>query len=71
MITIKTLKDNSAELHIKEGTPYTTYLLGIEMLIESLLNEVPTITIDYVLDDIKKIYVGDCCNKGEENEKDI
>lgn len=59
MIRIKTLKENEAELHVKEGTPYITYLLGIEMLIESLLNQNPTITIDDLLDILKKMYIGD------------
>lgn len=71
MITIRTLEKNVAELNVKEGTPHTTYLLGIEMLIENLLNQVPTMTIDDILSDLKRIYIRDCYNKGEENEKDI
>lgn len=63
MITIKTIDDNIAELHIEKGTPHVTYLLGIEMLIESLLKQVPTMTIDDVLCDLKRIYKRDNLKK--------
>lgn len=59
MITIKTIDSNNAELHIEKGTPHTTMLLGIEMLIEALLKEVPNETIDDLLDDLKRIYIRD------------
>lgn len=64
MITIKTIEGNgngygSAEINIKPKTPYTTMLLGAEMLIEELLKEKSEFTIDKVLDDIKRIYVRD------------
>lgn len=63
MITIKTdktTKNGGAELHIAKGTPYTTILLGTEMLIEVLVNEhTPNNDIDLVLDDIKRIYERD------------
>ena len=72
MITIKTIDKNNAELHIKEGTPHITMLLGIEMLIETLLQESSLdLTIDMLLQDLKKIYNRD--NKGvknNENEED-
>lgn len=65
MITIKTDKlNNGAELVIKEKTPYTTILLGAEMLIEVLVKEhTPNNDINWVLDDIKRIYERD--NKNE------
>lgn len=61
MITIKTIDDNNAELKIDEGTPHTTILLGIEMLIETLIQETSAkdITIDKVLEDLKRIYERD------------
>ena len=61
MITIKTIDDNNAELKIDVGTSHTTILLGIEMLIEALMDETSAkgITIDNVLEDLKKIYERD------------
>lgn len=59
MITIKTIDNNNAELTIKKGTPHITYLLGIEMLIESLLKQVPSMSIDDILSDLKRIYERD------------
>lgn len=65
MITIKTLENESAELKIKKGTPHTTMLLGIEMLIEALMNESSLkLSIDDLLSDIKRIYERD--NKKDE-----
>lgn len=67
MITIKTDKKNKtggAILNIKKGTPYTTMLLGAEMLIEVLIKEhTPNNDINWVLEDIKRIYERD--NKKE------
>lgn len=64
MITIKTVKGEneygSAELHIAKGTPHVTYLLGIEMLIESLINQCSAnLDIDTILEDVKRIYLRD------------
>lgn len=61
MITIKTTKDKwtEAEIKIDKNTPHTTMLLGIEMLIEALLKEVPEQNIDDLLADIKRIYERD------------
>ena len=63
MITIKTDKTNKhggAEITIAKGTPYTTMLLGAEMLIECLVKDhTPNNDIDWVLDDIKRIYERD------------
>ena len=65
MITIKTV-DNDAELSIEKGTPYTTMLLGIEMLIETLLSYTEE-NIDNLLSDLKRIYVRDNGDKDVEN----
>lgn len=64
MITIKTTKDEneycSAELHIAKGTPHLTYLLGIEMLVEALLQQTSAnLDIDKVLEEVKRIYLRD------------
>lgn len=60
MITIKTIDSNNAEIKIKKGTPNMTMLLGIEMLIETLLkNSSADLTIDILLNDLKRIYLRD------------
>lgn len=66
MITIKTENNNEASLNIKEGTSYTTMLLGIEMLIEALLEELPTQNIEDLLSDLRRIYLRD---KGDINDR--
>lgn len=67
MITIKTIDDNNAEINIPKGTKNTTILLGIEMLIEALLEQSSVnLTIDDLLDDLKRIYLRD---NGGNNEK--
>ena len=65
MIVIKTQKNNNAILKIKQGTPYTTILLGCEMLMEALINQTK-IDVDLVLEDLKRIYLRD---NGEKNGK--
>jgi hypothetical protein len=60
MITIKTVDKNNAELIIAPKTPHTTMLLGIEMLIEALIeNSSANLNIDDVLSDLKRIYLRD------------
>ena len=64
MITIKTIKGENeyggAELYIEKGTPHVTFLLGIEMLIEALINESSAdLNIDRILEDVKRIYLRD------------
>lgn len=59
MITIKTINQNKAELHIAEKTPHITILLGIEMLIEELMKYNVCNTIDDLLYDLKRIYTRD------------
>ena len=64
LITIKTINENNAELKIEKGTPHTTMLLGIEMLIEALLEEGKhELTIDNLLKDLKSIYERDNRNE--------
>ena len=66
MITIKTIDDNNAEINISKGTKHTTILLGIEMLIEALMEQSSAnLTIDDLLDDLKRIYIKD---NGDKNE---
>ena len=65
MITIKTIDNNNAELHIEKGTNNTTILLGIEMLIEALLDTTDN-NIDDLLEDLKRIYIRD--NKEKNND---
>jgi len=60
MITIKTVDENNAELVVAKGTPHTTMLLGIEMLIEALIEDSSAnLNIDDVLSDLKRIYLRD------------
>ena len=59
MITIETIDENNAKLKIEKGTPSITILLGIEMLIETLIKDKPDLTIDYLLEEIKRIYERD------------
>ena len=47
MITIKEIDKNNAEIKIDKCTPHITMLLGIEMLIEALI-ESSNINIDYL-----------------------
>ena len=60
MITIKTIPDKTgrAEIHIPKDTPYTTMLLGCEMLIEALI-DLHCCNIDEILSDLKRIYERD------------
>lgn len=60
MITIKTIDKNNAELIVAKGTPHTTMLLGIEMLIETLIKDSSgNLNIDDVLADLKYSYERD------------
>lgn len=66
MITIKTVDKNNAELIVAKGTPHTTMLLGIEMLIETLIKDSSgNLNIDDVLADLKYSYERD----NKENQK--
>lgn len=59
MITIKTLDNDRAELRIDKGTPNTTILLGVEMLVEHIVNSNDLMDIDFVLNELKRIYLRD------------
>lgn len=68
MITIKMIDDNNAEINIPKGTKHTTILLGIEMLIEAVMEQsIINLTIDDLLDDLKWIYLRD--NGGKNGQK--
>ena len=58
MIIIKEIDKNNAEIKIDKSTSHITMLLGIEMLIEALI-ESSNINIDYLLSDLKRIYLRD------------
>lgn len=58
MIIIKEIDKNNAEIKIYKSTSHITMLLGIEMLIEILI-ESSNINIDYLLADLKRIYLRD------------
>lgn len=64
MITIKTVDNNKAELIIQKGTPNTTILLGVEMLVEYITNSNDLKDIDFVLNELKRIYLRD--NEGKD-----
>ena len=71
MVTIKTIDKNNAELKVQPNTPHTTILLGVEMLVEMLLDEVPSMTIDDLLDDIKRIYIRDNKEKVSNRKEEV
>lgn len=63
MITIKTLENEQAEIAIEKGTDSITIFLGIQMLIETLMEQELGLTIDGLLEDLKTIYLRDNNNK--------
>lgn len=69
MIEIKQTKDRDAVMTVKKGTKHTTMILGIEMLIECLLDERKDMTIDDILDDVRRIYERD--NQNVSNRKEV
>lgn len=76
MITIKAIDNNNAELKVSKGTPHTTMLLGIEMLIETLIKDSSAnLNIDDLLADLKTMYERDKEGQNmkviEENKKII
>lgn len=56
-IVIEENEDGSISLKASKGIKWTTFITGVEMLIECIEEnvEVP-INIDYILEDIKRIY---------------
>ena len=60
MITIKQIDEDNVELNIDKGTSHKVFLLGIEMLIEALMQDTNfNLTIDDFLEDIRRIYIRD------------
>lgn len=57
-ITIEEKEDGTISLKASKGIKWTTFITGIEMLIECIKEAVP-IDIDNILEDIKRIYERD------------
>ena len=58
MITIQTIEEDKVELKIEPHTSHKELILGLEMLIEAIVNET-NMNIDDVLEDVKRIYERD------------
>ena len=59
-IVIEEKEDGSISLKASKGIKWTTFITGIEMLIETIKeNSKLPINIDYILEDIKRIYERD------------
>ncbi len=59
-IVIEEKEDGSISLKASKGVKWTTFITGIEMLIEAIKeNSKLPIDIDYILEDIKRIYERD------------
>ena len=58
MIKIHTVEENKVEMKIEPHTPHQELILGLEMLIEAIVNETK-LSIDDVLEDVKRIYERD------------
>jgi len=67
MIIIKQLENDQAELTIEKGTDSITIFLGIQMLIEVLMEQQNDLTIDGLLNDLKTIYLRDSGDKNDKN----
>ncbi len=70
MITIKTLEKEQAELTVEKGTDSITIFLGIQMLIDCLMQQETGLTIDVLLNDLKTIYLRDIDNNSDRLEKE-
>jgi len=68
MIIIKQLENDQAELTIEKGTDSITIFLGIQMLIEVLMEQQNDLTIDGLLNDLKTIYLRDSGDKNDKND---
>lgn len=68
MITIKTLENEQAEIAVEKGTDSITIFLGIQMLIETLMEQELGLTIDGLLDDLKTIYLRDNGNNKKKED---
>lgn len=58
VITIEE-KENEVYLKVSKGLKWATFITGIEMLIELLQEHIKTMSIDDILEDIKRIYERD------------
>lgn len=59
-ITINELENGETSLNVDEGVKWSTFITGIEMLIEGLTeNALENTTIEDILDDIRRIYERD------------
>lgn len=68
MITIKSLENEQAKITIEKGTDSITIFLGIQMLIEALIEQRTDLTIDLLLNDLKTIYLRDSGDKNDKND---
>lgn len=68
-ITIEELENGEISLKASKGIKWTTFITGIEMLIECIKeNSKVPIDIDDILDDIKRIYERDTIEKLKNRE---
>lgn len=68
-ITIEELENGEISLKASKGIKWTTFITGIEMLIECIKeNSKVPIDIDDILDDIKRIYERDAIEKLKNRE---
>ena len=60
MIEIKEEQDGKVSIRADKGTKWNTFIVGIELMIETLLdNSKAHTTIDDILSDVKRIYERD------------
>ncbi len=60
MIEIKEEQDGKVSIRANKGTKWNSFIVGIELMIETLLdNSKAHTTIDDILADVKKIYERD------------
>lgn len=68
-ITIEELENGEISLKASKGIKWSTFITGIEMLIECIKeNSKVPIDIDDILDDIKRIYERDTIEKLKNRE---
>ena len=68
-ITIEELENGEISLKASKGIKWSTFITGIEMLIECIKeNSKVPIDIDDILDDIKRIYERDAIERLKKSE---
>lgn len=68
-ITIEELENGEISLKASKGIKWTTFITGIEMLIECIKeNSKVPIDIDDILEDIKRIYERDAIERLKKSE---